>query len=202
MFIPEGKSEAQVLASIEKCVSILARSFAFGYYTPEDMMQEARLFCLECLPKFDPTRNLDAFLYSATKHHLINLHRDKFKRADSPCKVCHKSESSGGTFKPCTGTEKYCGRYSDWKQRNNSKAKLVNPSNIEHVTDEQAERLGFCCQSEAEEACEIKETLELIDLHLPAELRSIYLKMRDGVSVPKDAAKAVTNAVRSILSRD
>lgn len=202
MLIPEGKTEGEVLASIEKCVSILARSFAFGYYTPEDMMQEARLFCIECLPKFDPARNLDAFLYSAVKHRLINIHRNKFKRADSPCKICHRSESSGGNRPPCTGTGSFCDRYLDWKQRNSSKAKLVNPSNIEHVTDEQAERLGFCCNSEAEAACEIKETLELVDLHLPAELRSAYLKMRDGVAVPKETARAVTHAVQEILSRD
>jgi len=199
MMVPKGMTESQVLATIEKCVNLLAPSFAFGYYTSEDMKQEARLFCLECLPKFDPSRNLEAFLYSATKHFLINLHRNKFKRAESPCAVCHKAENSGGSYPTCLNSAEYCKKYLDWKRRNANKAKLVNPSNIEFVTDDQAERMGLCCDSKAQEAAELKETLELIDLHLPANLRSTYLRMRDGISVPAEKAKEVTAFLKELL---
>lgn len=199
MKLPEGKTEQEVLAAIEKCVGILAPSFAFGYFSREDMLQEARLFCLECLPKFDATRNLEAFFYSAVKHHLINIHRNKFKRADSPCKVCHKHEYSGGVEPTCQQLGGFCTKYAAWKKRNASKAKLVNPSSIDLVTDEQAEKIGLCHDSESEQAMQLKETLELIDRNLPAYMRSTYLKMRDGVSVPKEDAKQVKNFLRELL---
>lgn len=53
----------------------------------------------------------------------------------------------------------------------------------------------------AETNAEVAELLELIDTHLPIGLRAAYLKMQDGVRVPKEKRVAVEQAVSDILSR-
>src|SRR5947208_703774 len=95
MHLPPNKTEAQVVEAIEKAVGMLAPSFAFGIYDVEDIRQEARIFAIEALPRYDGVRPLENFLYSHVKNRLINLRRDKFRRADAPCKACHSSYTSG-----------------------------------------------------------------------------------------------------------
>src|SRR3954453_8942961 len=91
MKLPDNITEADFLAAIEKVVGILASSFAFGYFEVEDIKQQARLFAIEAMKRYDPSRPLDNFLYAHIKNRLINFRRDKFRRNDPPCLSCHMS---------------------------------------------------------------------------------------------------------------
>ena len=74
------------------------------------------------------------------------------------------------------------------------------PGDLEHVCHEK-ER-GAHYESAVCEEAELAETIELIDTRLPAELRSAYLQMRDGVRVSKARRALVMDAVRRILEGD
>lgn len=78
-------SEAELVKAIDYVVDSLAGGFVFGYFTIEDIRQEARCFALEGLRRFDPTykqagtleEKLRSFLFSHVQKRLMNLKRDK-----------------------------------------------------------------------------------------------------------------------------
>lgn len=187
--LPPGRTEQEVLAAIEKAVANLAPGFAFGYFSLEDIEQECRIFGLECLDRYDNVRPLENFVYCHIHYRLINLVRNKFKRADAPCKACHQGN-------PCQ-PDGYCKRYATWIQLNTAKANLTRPLDISSVTED-CER-SMRCEPAPDEGVERRELLELIDLKLPVELRSAYNQIRAGCSVPKVMRTRVIDAVREIL---
>lgn len=191
MYLPPNKTEAEVLEAIEKAVRMLAPTFTFGYYDVDDISQEARIFGMECLPKYDTTRKLENFVFSHIRNRLINLLRNKLRRSDSPCKQCHRGE-------PCQPDRMMCEKYMAWFERNAAKSHIMQPLGIDHISDEQERNTKSDSTVVAE--VEHKEIIELIDTKLPIELRLIYLQMKDGISVPRNKKQLVLDAIREILN--
>ena len=190
--IPPGYTEEQVLEAIEKAVAILAQSFVFGYYDLEDIKQQARLFGLQSLEKFDVSRPLPNFVYTHIRNRLINLRRDKLRRNDPPCRDCHAGH-------PCNNGSQ-CKHYIRWWALNSAKANLARPLHIEHFSEERERRtqLPSTCHVEAE----ISELSERIDRELSVELRSYYLRMKDGVPIPRNKRQEVLDAIKEIVGED
>lgn len=184
MILPPGKTEAEVLETIDKVVSVLARTYVFGYHDIEDIKQDGRLFALRLLNsgKYDPSRPLANFLYIHVRNRLINLVRDKVHRHDPPCKKCHSGN-------PCMPDGGFCKRYARWSKLNQTKSNLIRPGEFVEGT----------CEARQSDDVEVRELIHRIREHLPLELQSLYLKMRDGVSVPKHQRTQVEEAVRTIL---
>lgn len=191
MKLPPNHTEAQVLAIIDKVVNQLARSFVFGHYDIDDIKQFGRLKAVELLTtgSYDPSRPLEAWIYTHVRNRYINLRRDKLTRYDPPCLKC-----AAGTF--CGDGP--CKKFRDWKGRNSAKASLQRPMDLNHVADE----AGMHSESDVDTDATIHESLRLIDEHLPIGLRQTYLQMRDGVSVPKCRRLQVEAAVTEILKGD
>lgn len=192
MKIPPGKTEAEVLAAIDKVVNILAPTFVFGYFDVEDLKQEGRFFALEVLEKerYDPSRPLENFLYTHIRNQFINLQRKLQRRNDPPCAACHRGDI-------CGPDGRRCDKYESWYRRNQSKANLLKPLDITNISDANERRSR--CESSSESDVEVAEMLALVDEKLPVELRATYNQMRDGVKVPKGRRVQVENAVREIL---
>lgn len=191
MQLPPGMSEAEVLAGIEHAVRLLAPSFTFGYYDLDDIKQQARIFCMEALPRYDSSRPLENFMFAHLKNRLINFRRDKYKRNDPPCSLCHagrQNEHADGQV---------CERYRKWKKTNSRKANLMSPIHIDNVADEYERTMRS--ESEVDANVNISEMSRLIDDGLPAELRSDYLRMKAGEAIPKTRQAKVKDAVRVIL---
>jgi DNA-directed RNA polymerase specialized sigma24 family protein len=195
MKLPPGKTEEEVLSAIEKAVNILAPSFVFGFYDVADIKQEARMFALQCLDKYDCRRPLENFIYAHTKNRLINFKRDKFKRNDPPCQVCHIANSTNQRPKHEDG--EFCAKYLAWKNRNAAKANIMRPLDLDYIADESEANTRL--PSEAETTVETAELLQRIDEELDIELRATYLQMRAGESVPKAKRLIVEEAVKEIL---
>ena len=189
MIYPHNLTEQEVLAAMDKAIALLATTFMFGYYDSDDIRQEAYIFGLEALPRYDPSRPLENFLYTHIKNRLINFKRDKYHRTDPPCKICaeHGKHPDGST----------CQKYLAWKRRNASKQNLMRPQDIQTADD--TDRSMKVNQSVVEDA-NIAECLELIDKNLDVELRSTYIRMKYGESVPKSKRLKVENAIKEILS--
>ena len=199
--LPEGFTEQQVLDAIENAVRILAPSFTFGIYALDDIKQEARVMGLEALARYDPrpgpdgrpTRPLENFVYIHIRNRLCNLVRKKLRRSDAPCAVCHRAV--GNRTEHPDG--RFCQKYLAWKKRNDGKANIMCPLDLEHVADERERSTRV--ESDVESDASVSEALRLVDEHLPVELRATYLQMRAGQSVPKARRLVVENAVRDIL---
>jgi DNA-directed RNA polymerase specialized sigma24 family protein len=189
MNYPHNLTEVEVMTAMDKAITLLAQTFIFGYFDADDIKQEAYIFGLEALPRYDPNRPLENFLYTHIKNRLINFKRDKYHRTDPPCKICaeHGKHPDGST----------CPKYLAWKKRNASKQNLMRPQDIQTADDNN--KSMKMNQSVVDDA-NILECLELIDLHLDVELRSTYIRMRNGEPVPKAKRTKVENAIKEILS--
>jgi DNA-directed RNA polymerase specialized sigma24 family protein len=189
-------SEAEFLAALKKINRRLAPTFVFGCYDVADIEQQAAVFALEALPKYDPggfdedgnpRRRLDNFLFIHVRNRLINFYRDKCHRNDPPCARCHGGE-------PCADADgKACPKYEAWQKRNRAKADIMRPVGLSLVGEEQEPR------RRPEDSPELSEAKLLIDRRLPTELRPDYLRMLAGERLSPPRRRHVEEAVREIL---
>lgn len=197
MNVPKGWTEAEVLKEIESIVRLLAPSFKFGCYTLEDIKQEARLYGLECLPRYDPSRKLAGFLYSHIRNRLNNLRRNEYYCGECPCKLC-KGRNDG-----CTkhDDKAYCEEYRTWIRKNARKQGVVVPNDIGCVDDEKESAMWFI--EDLTNNAFLAQILEKIDRELPIAMRSTYLKMQDNVKgVPKNLREQVINKIKEIIGEE
>lgn len=185
MFIPEGKTEAEVLEVIQAVAEQLCGILKIPGYTKEDMAQEGRLLAIEALPSYDGVRPLAPFLYIHVHNRLCNLFRNKVRRNDPPCIACHFGEPCEGAF-----TEGGCPAYRNWRSRQDAKSGLMSPGPIyEHDVE----------RPSGEEEVERRELLGKIEGGMPADLRADYLRMLAGVKLTRDREERVLAAIRGIL---
>lgn len=192
MKIPPGHTEQSVLEAIEKAVALLAPSFTFGYFDLDDVKQEARVMAIEVLNKerYNPAMPLPPFLYTHLRNRLVNLRRNKLRRNDSPCDLCHKGSG-------CGPDGQQCDRYKQWKERNAAKAAIMCAGDLDNVPDEHEKTTRV--NSDVLRETAVKELLTKIDQHLPVDLRASFLQMKAGVILPKARREQVEKAVRDIL---
>ena len=189
MNYPHDLTEEQVMAAMNKAVALLAQTFSFGYFDSDDIRQEAYIFGLEALPRYDPNRPLENFLYSHIRNRLINFKRDKYHRTDPRCKICaeHGKHPDGSV----------CTKYAAWKKRNSSKQNLMRPLDIQNLSDENEKSVRHS-HNIIDEAT-LTEARDLIDKNLSVELRSIYLRIKAGESVPKAKRVKLEIALRDLI---
>jgi DNA-directed RNA polymerase specialized sigma24 family protein len=193
MKLPSNLTEADFLSATEKVINILANSFAFGYFTVEDIKQQARLFAIQAMDRYDPTRPLDNFLYSHIKNRLINFRRDNYRRNDPPCLPCHNSIDGETDHE----NKRYCERYRQWLGRNMRKQNVITPLDISNISDEHEPTTRN--ESTVLEDLEQKELLALIDSKLPVELRQVYLQMQSGEPVSKLKRQQIERMIIEIV---
>jgi DNA-directed RNA polymerase specialized sigma24 family protein len=197
MYTTSGMTEDEVLAVIECVVRQLASKFTVPGFDRDDIAQEARLMAMDGLHRYEPqpdasgrpTRPLMNFLVSHVRNRLVNLRRDRHRRADSPCRRCQNGA-------PCGPDGGSCDAYLAWNERQQKKSFVRNPVGLDSVSEENA---STGRDSTVEEASH-REMLRMIDEGLPVELRRTYLQMRAGVpNVSRSKREQVEVAVREIL---
>lgn len=189
--MPEGMSEAEVVAVMEEVVNLLAHRFVFGYYSKEDIKQEGYRIAWQILPKYDGKRPLANFLFVSVRNRLCNLRRDKFRRSsrDVPCLICHEgreNEHADGEV---------CRAYREWWHRNQDKSNLAQPQPMGALSLEEEARK----QRPLEERLEREELREQIDRILPLEYRADYLRMQSGLRVAKQRREEIVEVIRTLL---
>lgn len=183
--IPDHLNKDDVLEAMKRAIDILCPTFVFGYYDLEDIRQEAYIFGLEALNRYDTSRPLENFLYSHIKNRLINFKRDKYHRSDPPCKRCHANDK-------CNNND-YCDKYKAWKKRNSCKQSLMSPLDIQ---DNEKMAKG---EKTVVDDVGMAEYREMIDLGLPIQLRAAYLKMLAGEFVQKFKRRQVEDKIKEII---
>jgi len=197
--IPPGMTEEEVATVIQNVTQRLVYRFKFGYHTLEDIKQQAALFAWECLERYDNKRPLENFLWTHVRNRLFSYKRDNYERPNPPCVRCPKK---------CYNKEtKVCGIYGQsrdkcsffvkWGQRNISRRNIMHPINMTCVDDENESRMST--EEDVHDSVVAKELLDIIDEQLPTSLRSLYIKMRNGISVPKQQRQKVQTAVLEII---
>lgn len=193
-------SEAEIVDSIYRVVNQLASRFRFGYHSIEDMKQEGAKFAIEAINSgsYDASRPLENFLYTHLRNRFINFKRDKYIRNEPPCKTCifydptfKKSTNACGAFVD----KGDCQKLTDWQVRNSVKKSLMRPLDVSLVSDDSIETADNNSMD-----MDFDELKDKINIGLPADLRTDYLRLLAGQNLPKLRKQRVREAVMEILN--
>lgn len=205
MYIPPNHTAESVMADILHVTTALAKNMRFGYHEIEDLKQEGFIFAINGLPEYDPTKSsLRTFLYTHIRFRFINLKRKQYQRLSPPCSQCvFCCESSRNCLDIPSSTclefseKDECTKYRGWLKRNARKRNLMDTGDGTTTHNE------FCHSVLHEyDEVDIKEILEIIDVHLPSKLRVDFCRMRDGVGVSKKQRLEVEKAILEICGGD
>ena len=197
MLIPPNHTEDEVVAIIDRVVSKVAVKFKFGYHDLEDMKQQARLFALECLPRYDEKRPLENFIWVHVHNRLFNFKRDNYERPSRPCNGCPMFDK--GLRSECKkyGDKIECDPFKYWFTRNSAKKNLMRPVELEVVCGEYE---SYHKNLVVDDVI-MNEITDIINIHLPVSLRSDYIKMKYNLRIPKYKRLLVEEAVIAILNK-
>ena len=177
MKVPKGMTEEQVLQTIQKVVRRIAHKFKFGYYDYDDICQEGTIIALEGLNRYDGRHPLENFLAVHVSNRLKNFKRDNFCRQES--------------ISPSGETK------ASWDLRNNTKRFLMEPLDITEIRDERESNMKV--GNDFIDTVEQRELIDIIDRKLEVSMRSDYLRMLNGVYVPKTRREQIIDAVVTIV---
>jgi len=176
MKIPKGMTEKEVTETINKVADRYAYKFQFGFYTPDDIRQEAFIIAMEAMDRYDESRPLENFLAVHVKNRLNNFKRDKYYRQQKENQA-KKNEHN-----------------------NNAKKFLMDPIDISSVRDEHEDNMRLDDDFVAD--VEDKELFDLVDTNLDVSLRGDYLRILHGVYVPKPRREQIYDEINRILKEN
>lgn len=162
----------------------------FGFYSQEDFLQEAYVWAIIALPKFDSKRgNLYTFLKRVIWNRLSSLKRDKYERLDKPCKRCPLDaycEERGCLAYKDLGD---CRFYRRWQKRNEAKKALMTRAPyIEQASDKMAPKL------------DVQDSVDWFSSFVSD--KEGYQILREGGSLPKKRYEAIIVEIREYFDED
>lgn len=172
-------SDEEFMLVLDKITKKLIYKFKFGYHEAEDMKQQAAIFALEAMEKYDHKRPLENFLWTHVRNRLFNFKRDNYQRPDKPCLTCPLYDPS---FKCSTsGCSKFenkleCELYNSWLARNERKKNLNKLSSI-------SENYDVSSAYDLSNDISNKEIFDLLENNLSYQYREVFLKLKHGEKV-------------------
>lgn len=191
MKIPKNHSEQEVLDVIDNIANRLCYKFKFGYHSPEDMKQQARLFAWEGLEKYDNKRPLENFLWTHVRNRLYNFKRNNYSRLEKPCDTCEFYIN-----KKCTAfvDQEECNLYKGWLDRNNAKKNLMHSISVEFDQKEST--------TSSVGTLFAKEVVELLDAELHVRFREDWIRLLNNLRLNKIRKDRILEEIKSILKEN
>lgn len=197
--LPNGVTEEQFLSVLDNISKRLGHKFKFGYHSFEDMKQQAAIFALEGLQKYDNKRPLENFLWTHVRNRLFNYKRDNYQRPDKPCLTCplydphcKKSTSQCTEFNNKTD----CELYLAWDTRNSSKKNIMKPVGMEDLKDAPQPHNKL---ADIPDSIFNQQIIDLLDQHIPAQYRETYLRLKYGEKIYKSDMNKLQAVILQIL---
>lgn len=179
--LPHNVSSEEFLKVLDNISKRLGHKFRFGYHEFDDMKQQAAIFALEGLEKYDNTKPLENFLWTHVRNRLFNYKRNNYQRPDKPCFNCvffDKNYSCSNNQCSEYNNKNDCELYSSWATRNEAKKNIMQPSYIEHdPLHKEHDSLFLDVQN--------KEIVEYLDNNINSEYRENYLRLKHGDKIPR-----------------
>lgn len=170
---------------IQKVARAIAPRYTFGYYDKEDIEQECFIEALEALDKYDESvGSLENFLYTHLNNRMKNFLRKHYYRRTFTCVHC------GGNDPACESCERRRWRFAVKKH-------LMEPIDIDNVNCNM-EPNAYEYQN-LHEQLELDEIFTIINKHLEVHLRADYLRMLEGLHVPKPKREVIESRIIEIL---
>jgi hypothetical protein len=198
--LPNGVTEEEFLKVLDDISKRLGHKFKFGYHDFDDMKQQAAIFALEGLEKYDNSRPLENFLWTHVRNRLFNYKRDNYQRPDKPCLSCplydpHCKKSLSGCLDFQNKSD--CELYAAWENRNNSKKNIMKPIGIEDSEDYGSKHHT---KGDISDLALNKEIINLLDEKMPAAHRESYLKLKYGEKLNKSDLNRLILIIKEIIN--
>ena len=186
-------SDEEFLRVLDKISKKLVYKFKFGYHEVEDMKQQAAIFALEGLEKYDHKRPLENFLWTHVRNRLFNYKRNNYQRPDKPCLTCPLYDPQ------CKVSTSQCSKYSDkescelyksWSDRNTNKKNIMKPSHIDY---------DISNNTELTDAVSDSEIVKFLDANIHSDYRETYLRLKHGEKIPKQKLIKLQNHIKTLL---
>lgn len=198
--LPHGVTEEQFLIVLDNISKRLGHKFKFGYHSFDDMKQQAAIFALEGLQKYDNKRPLENFLWTHVRNRLFNYKRDNYQRPDKPCFTCplydaHCKKSTNQCLEFANKND--CTLYSAWETRNNSKKNIMKPVGMEDIND-----YAHSPSSKSPDVSDLvfnQQIIDLLDQHIPSSCRETYLRLKYGEKIYKTEMTKLYSVIQDIL---
>lgn len=168
----------------------IAPKYVFGYFTVEDIEQEAFILGMEGFKSYDGERSLYNFLYTHIKNRLGNIKRKHYERIHPPCDKCPFDAYIKKTGK-CKKYEimEDCSLYYNWIKRNIDKKGIMCPADINIVEN------SASVKNDGDQ-----EVKDLIESKLSIAARKIWLKLKYGDKLSKSEKIALEKEIREIIN--
>lgn len=186
-------SEDEFLQVLDNISKRLVYKFKFGYHDIDDMKQQAAIFALEGLEKYDHKRPLENFLWTHVRNRLFNYKRNNYQRPDKPCLTCplydaHCKVSTSQCSKYEHKDE--CEIYKSWSNRNTSKKNIMKPTYIDYDITNSLNLTNIISNN---------EIIKFLDENIHTEFREIYLRLKHGEKIAKQKLAKLQNHIKIIL---
>lgn len=198
--LSNGVTEDEFLTVLDNISKRLGHKFKFGYHDFDDMKQQAAIFAMEGLEKYDNSRPLENFLWTHVRNRLFNYKRNNYQRPDKPCltcpfydKLCKQSNSA------CTkySNKDECDLYRGWLARNDTKKNIMVPQSIDNTVETVKKNNATQDPSFLNGN---KEIITFLDKHvIKPEHRETYLKLKNGSKVNKPAIDKLKEYVSELM---
>ena len=181
--LANGVTESEFLQVLDNISKRLAHKFRFGYHDLDDMKQQACIFAMEGLEKYDNTRPLENFLWTHVRNRLFNYKRNNYQRPDKPCLTCPLFDKDYKcSINQCSKYKNKtdCELYAAWSSRNDAKKNIMQPTHIEHDLHENKLHSNNLINN-----IQNQEIIQFLDQNINSEFRETYLKLKHGSKIPK-----------------
>lgn len=195
--LPNGVSEEEFLTVLNNISKRLVHKFRFGYHDIEDMKQQAAIFAMEGLEKYDKKRPLENFLWTHVRNRLFNYKRNNYQRPDKPCLTCpFYDKLFKNSSNQCSKflNKDDCDLYASWNQRNNSKKNIMAFKSIENTLEKEDNKHHT-------DFIQNQEIIKYLDSHIiKPEYRENYLKLKNGIKLNKQTMEKLQSHIKDIMS--
>lgn len=174
----------EIFSIVDRVCKDICKRFTFDSYDEDDIYQESILICEDIINKYDGERPLENFLRVSLKNRLMNFKRDNTTYYKFVCPECNN--------KNCKNCE-YCIKYRIVYE---IKKNINSPLNIDEIEDEQLQ------YNNIDEYIEYSELHQLINFHLPIEMRADYLRIMSGVYINKSRRDEIISRITDILKQN
>jgi len=191
-----GVTEEEFLEVLNNISKRLVHKFRFGYHDIDDMKQQAAIFAMEGLEKFDNTRPLENFLWTHVRNRLFNYKRNNYQRPDKPCLTCPfydllYKESNNQCSKYTNKDD--CELYFSWSERNNSKKNIMTFQSIENTFEKEDHKDPL-------DIIKNKEIIHYLDNNIvKPEFRESYLRLKNGLKLNKPLLEKLKNHIMELM---
>jgi hypothetical protein len=186
-------TESEFLTVLDNISKRLVHKFKFGYHDIDDMKQQAAIFALEGLEKYDHSRPLENFLWTHVRNRLFNYKRNNYQRPDKPCLNCPLYDPDYKTsINQCSkyNNKQNCELYASWSNRNENKKNIMKPGYIDYDIPHKGS-LDLLVQN--------NEMISFLDENIHADYREHYLRLKHGERVTKNKVLKLQKHIQELM---